>query len=231
MMAGKYKTEIEAHKNEWNVDMIEKYNHKVTMSYVLLVVFCLLACCFMTCICCGFRSLKLAIDVIDASADFLATTKRIIFVPVLYFFLGMLVFMGWIFAFMNVASLNDIKPDTRVIPQMKDVVWNKSYVKFMALFMIFGLYWIMAWLKYTCNFICMVSASTYYFNSSKDKEGSAEVGFAFKLAHINHTGSIAFGAFIIALFQFIRLIFLYLAEKASEAGGENPAIKCIVACG
>lgn len=38
---------------------------------------------FLVSICCMFNSLKIAIDVIDASADFLAKTKRVILVPVL----------------------------------------------------------------------------------------------------------------------------------------------------
>jgi hypothetical protein len=49
---------------------------------------------------------------------------------------------------------------------MKDVIWKDTKVKYMALFMFFGLLWIMAWLKYTCNFVCLVAASTYYYNSN-----------------------------------------------------------------
>jgi choline transporter-like protein 2/4/5 len=82
----------------------------------------------------------------------------------------------------------------------------------MGFFMFFGLLWIMAWLKYTCNFICMVAASTYYFNSTPSEEGSAEVGLGFRFAYLNHMGSIAFGAFIIAVIQFIRFVFIYIAK-------------------
>jgi hypothetical protein len=71
---------------------------------------------FMFCIFCGFKSLKMAIDVIDASADFLATTKRIIFVPVLYFFLTLICLIVWVSAFACVASMNDITADTNIIP-------------------------------------------------------------------------------------------------------------------
>jgi hypothetical protein len=153
-----------------NKDLIESSKKTQNICLAVVVVFSILSCCFLTCIACGFKSLKLAIDVIDASADFLATTKRIILVPVLYFFISVLVFMGWVYAYMNVASLNKIKPDTGVIPQFKDLVWEDAKIKYMALFMVFGLLWIMAWLKYSCNFVCMVAASTYYFNSDPTKE-------------------------------------------------------------
>ena len=66
----------------------------------------LIFCC---CVYCGFRSLKLAIDVIDASADFLAGTKRIILVPILYFFLTVVVVLIWAGAMAQVVSMNDIE--------------------------------------------------------------------------------------------------------------------------
>jgi hypothetical protein len=64
----------------------------------------------------GWKSLKLAIDTIDASADFLFKTKRIILVPILYFFLAMLVFFLWIGAFVCVLSMNPWVPSTLNIP-------------------------------------------------------------------------------------------------------------------
>ena len=84
----------------------------------------------------------------------------------------------------------------------------------MALYMFFGILWITAWLEYSSTFVVMVSASTYYFNSSKEEEGSANVSLGFKFAYLNHMGSIAVGAFIIALIRFIRYVFYYLAKQA-----------------
>lgn len=80
----------------------------------------------------------------------------------------------------------------------------------MALFMIFGALWVTAWLNYTSTFITMVSSATYYFNSSPSEEGNADVMTGFKFAYLYHLGSIAFGALIIAIIRFIRLIFLYV---------------------
>lgn len=114
---------------------------------------------------------------------------------------------------------------------MKDLAWKDGKIKGMAAFMFFGLLWIMAYLKYTCNFICMVAASTYYFNSTDGNEGSAEVGLGFKFAHLNHMGSIAFGSFIIAVIQFIRFVFIYLAKTAAKASGDNGAVRALIACG
>lgn len=169
------------------------------------VIGAILGCCFFTCVICFMKSLKLAIDVIDASADFLNATKRIVFVPILYFFLIMVVLLVWIAAITCVASMNTINADTSSVPQAKDLIWEDPKIKYMAWFMLFGLLWIVAWLKYTNQFIVIVSACTYYFNSDPskdnedDREGEAEVGLAFTFAYCYHCGSIAMGSFIIAV--------------------------------
>jgi len=49
-------------------------------------LFGILSLIFACMIYCGYNQLKTAIDVLDASADFLAGTKRIFLVPVVYFF-------------------------------------------------------------------------------------------------------------------------------------------------
>tara|TARA_B110000285_G_C15072796_1_gene588963 strand:- start:143 stop:871 length:729 start_codon:yes stop_codon:yes gene_type:complete len=77
----------------------------------------------------------------------------------------------------------------------------------------------------------MVAASTYYFDSSPEKEGDAEVMTGIKMAYFNHFGSLAIGSFIIAVIQFIRFIFEYVSEQAVKASGDNGAVKLIACIG
>lgn len=76
----------------------------------------------------------------------------------------------------------------------------------------------------------MAAATTYYFNCTEESEyeGQAELCYSVKLAHVYHTGSIAAGAFIIAVIEFIKFVFLYLAKKAEKASGGNKCIKAVV---
>ena len=101
----------------------------------------------------------------------------------------------------------------------------------MNCFMFFGLLWIFAFIQAKTSFITMVSASTYYFSSGPEKEGEGDVALGFKWAYLYHAGSLAFGSFIIAVIQFIRVVFMFLAEQAQRASGENAAVKIIVKCG
>lgn len=58
---------------------------------------------------CSFNSLRVAIAVIETAADYFADTKRIIFVPLLYFLIGLIAFVLWVSALLCVASIGPIQ--------------------------------------------------------------------------------------------------------------------------
>jgi len=64
--------------------------------------------------------------------------------------------------------------------------------------------WINVFLSNQVAYIASVGASSYYFTSSSEKEGSGEIMLGFKWASITNMGSLAFGAFIIAMIKIIR---------------------------
>jgi hypothetical protein len=195
---------------------------------ILMIISGLMAFFFFCCVCCGFSSLKMAIDVIDASADFLAKTKRIIFVPCLFFILQLILILVWIGAIMCVVSMNEISAD-QYIPQGKNLKW-RAETKWMFAYMVFGIIWICSWLDYCSTFIVMVSSATYYFNSSQKFEGSAEVSLGFTWAFLFHAGSIAIGSLVIAVVRFFRYCVVYFAQKVEKISGENRVAKAVVSC-
>lgn len=210
-----------------------------------------LGCCFCVCVVCGWKHVKHAVDVIDAAADFAVENKRVIGVPVFYFVLTVISFLVWLYSFACVVSLNKIESPSqsgvsmgKFIPQDRVIEWTGP-LGAAAAGMFFGILWIMAWWNYSAKFVVMAAATTYYFNSGGDEaaakalqekglqnpetgDGQAELLYSFKLAHIYHTGSIAAGAFIIALIEFIKFLFLYLAKKAEKASGGSKVIKAVV---
>lgn len=138
-----------------------------------IIIFSLKAFCFACMVVCGRQSLKLAIDVIDASADFLYGTKRIVAVPVIYFFVTLIVVFVWLGMLLCVVSMAGFEPSTS-IPQLKRIKgWGKEYggsdFDYWALwYMVGGLIWLVSFIQYKTRFIVQVSASSYYFNSTRD---------------------------------------------------------------
>ena len=160
---------------------------------------------------CYWGDLQTAIDVIDASSDFLADTYRIIWTPVIHFILQTVVLFVWLGAMGCIVSMNDITP-SNVIPQMKNLEWRTD-VQYMAFFMFFGLLWLMALLDYLNRFIIICSASTYYFNNKRSEtetQQPASVQKAWHIAYLNHMGSIAVGAFIIAVIRLIKYTLVFM---------------------
>ena len=194
----------------------------------------ILAMVFLCAIWCGFNSLKTAIDVIDASADFLAKTKRIIAVPVLYFLVTVIFISIWLACMLCINSIGDIVPEnTSLFVQNRNAKRTPEENKLcwmMFLYMFFGILWICAFIRAKTSFIAMVAATTYYFDSDENKEGDADVELGFKFAYMYHAGSLAFGSLIIAIIQFLRVVVMTLAEQAQRASGDNQAVKIIVGC-
>lgn len=75
------------------------------------VSFAVLSLVFVCMIYCGYDQLKTAIDVLDASADFLAGTKRIFLVPIFYFFVQLLFIFLFLGSLISILCTGDITPD------------------------------------------------------------------------------------------------------------------------
>ncbi len=68
--------------------------------------------------------MRVAIAVIETAADYFADTKRIIFVPMLYFFIGILCFVGWVGAMICVSSIGEIEV-SNIETQTKTINWSE----------------------------------------------------------------------------------------------------------
>lgn len=226
----------ERHYDDMTEDEKKKFDDEegwtVIYFMILLVTMAILCCCFFTALCCARKSLSRAIDVVDASADYIAGNKCVILIPNFHYILLIAFNIIWLGAFLCVISLNEIKAD-KYIPQNRDLVWDKN-VTYAALFMFFGYLWITAWIEYTSRFVVIMSAATYYFNNRYDKpeeDAPADFGYSFKCAYFHHMGSLAFGAVIIAIIRFIKYMFYNFAKKLQKMHGDNRCVQCFVACG
>lgn len=103
----------------------------------------------------------------------------------------------------------------------------------MWLYVLFGYLWINAFLIGIAQFVISAAAAMWYFTSTSDTSGSGSTIKGLYWAIRYHLGSIAFGSFLIALIQFIRIIFEYYKSKIEAANKNNPLIKallCITSC-
>jgi len=196
---------------------------------ILSLLFCIMLWC-------GWSQLKLAIEIVNCSADFLAQTKRMLAVPLLYYVFLFFFFSFWLSCVISVMSMGKISPDTNdtvtYYPLKKDITWGDrkdvgKMVNWMLAFLCFGLVWFVFFLQASNNYVVMVTAATYYFTSNREKYGSGQVSTGLRWAWVHNFGSIAFGSFIIAVIFTIRVIVYYICKKAESASGDNAFVKCI----
>jgi hypothetical protein len=72
------------------------------------VMFAILAFIFLVLIFFFFKHLKTAINVVDASAEFLVGNKRILLVPFVYFTMTIVSFLVWVDSMAMIISLNTV---------------------------------------------------------------------------------------------------------------------------
>lgn len=205
---------------------------------------CWLLAAFYLCImCCFFKQLRQAIRVIETAADWLADTKRMVFVPLNFFFIAVLFFMLWMGAVMCIGTMTDgpiYHPHGAQVEgmidysQAKDWEWSTS-VQWMLGIEFFGMIWLMFFIMAVSDFIVIVSAATWYYSDKSKKDtdgipGDSEVCYGYSLAFKYHMGSLASGSLILAIIWVIRRVFEYIGKKMEAASGGNPFTKCLVGC-
>ena len=78
------------------------------------------------------------------------------------------------------------------------------------------------------QFIISATCVIWYFSSTSDSNGSGSISRGVYWVFRYHLGSIAFGAFIIALVQMIRLVFEYYADQIQKANKDNKVVKALL---
>jgi len=99
---------------------------------------------------------------------------------------------------------------------LTEIKWTQL-TKYTFFFQVFMLFWINAFIIGCTEFIIGCSACIWYFECNTDTKGKGTVMTGFRWLVRYHLGSIAFGAFVIAVCQMIRFLFEYYRKKIQKA--------------
>ncbi|CAI2387634.1 unnamed protein product [Moneuplotes crassus] len=181
-------------------------------------------------VCCFCSALRIAIGVIQASADFITDTKRILLVPIIGFVFVIIFYLLWVSVAIHIYTIGDISSTGGSTGQGRRVEWENS-TRRVWYFHIFGLFWMNSFIDAFIGFIIIVAAATWYFSHGTDREGSAETYKGFKWIFRYHLGSLALGSLIIAIAELIKWTFEYVRKRLENANPTNAALKfflCLV---
>lgn len=110
---------------------------------------------------------------------------------------------------------------------LTEMKWSDE-TRYIFIYFVFGLLWVNAWFVGMSQFATAASASLWYFECGSDSEGKGTMGRAMKWSVRYHIGSIAFGSFIIAVCQIIRLIFEYYRRKLGMADRTKKLVRVLL---
>lgn len=184
------------------------------LKYIGYVVFGFAALCLIIFLCI-FRKIQQAIAIIKSAALFVAEVKSVFFVPPIISLLNMIFIAWWIITFVYVYSVGDIQGSSN--GPFASVKWSKN-VRYMLAYNIFGGLWINAFFGALIQFVIATACALWYFNKPNEPHRPVYTGLVRGMT--NHFGSLAFGALILAIVQFVRIMLEYMKKQLQSTGQE-----------
>jgi len=165
---------------------------------------------------CCYNAIKLGIAVFKTTAMYIAANMQIFLLPLWGFVVCSLWLVIWFSGSIMVFSTGTPAPRDAPYAFLTEIKWT-DLTKYVFFFQVFMLFWINAFIVGCTEFIIGCSAVIWYFECNSDSKGKGTVMTGFKWLLRYHLGSIAFGAFVIAVCQMIRFLFEYYRKKIQSA--------------
>ncbi|CAL6426676.1 unnamed protein product [Bathycoccus prasinos] len=157
------------------------------------------------------RRLKVAIACIKVSISVFSTVPSLIVFPLVPCVGMMLLFLYWVFAGVYLMSCGDQKIQTCVHPFESselhgcgvETEWSRE-LQYMLLYHFFGFLWTTQFFIAVSYLVVAYVFAKFYW-SGADKMGMTPLLTSMKRMPFYHSGSAAFGSFLIAVMQFVRV--------------------------
>eukprot|EP00494_Astrolonche_serrata_P029771 UN30038 len=199
------------------------------------------------------KKIRLAINIIKEAGQAFVAMPYLLFFPGVTFVLALGYFIFWLFVTLFIFSVeiesdkefpttdyttvdtdcphnewSDVFPETHY----KEYSWDWEMENTMWYHLFVGLWWLNFILYWSFTVLAGAFAD-WYFSQPADTDGTTppkEGGLCASIWRTTryHLGSIAFGALIIAIIQFIRAVLYYIEKKCMDS--ENVILRCIMCC-
>lgn len=197
--------------------------------------FWILALLMVAFILCYREAIKLGAAILQASSDFVSSNNRIILLPLINYVLMIIVTLCWGVSVLYLGSKG--KPSYVENSYISNMEYENTIV-YVFLFMLFGLFWILAFIGAIEKFVIAATTSMWYFSGEgsdeADRSGRVSLLLGTKWAFKYHLGTMAFGSFLVAFMNMVKVIFEYFAKQAeNNKATDNNVVKafiCLARC-
>lgn len=202
-------------------------NYKV--AFGVMILFAILTLIFIVCICCMWKAISLGAAIMETASDFIGENKKVVILPFVSYFFAFPIIAWWTATSIFIYGLGD--PKFKADSFIANVEMSNQST-YLFLFMMFGMFWIVAWLIAIQIFVVAAVVCMWYFgghgSDTGDESSKTGVCMATGWAFRYHLGSLAWGAFLVAVITMIRVIFEYIVYQYEKMQvKENIIFKCI----
>jgi len=209
-MYNKYTT---AH-NDSGLSSDEQMKWMMMCGLILCGSIAVILLCLTICMC---KQIRIAVGIIEAACEAIQSMPLIVLYP-LFSYLFMMVFMVyWIFVAAYMASSGEYTKDATT--GVYTMTWSDTMQK-AAFYHFFGLLWQMAFIRHMTILVLAGAFGAWYWTSQPvkaagefTKENPTPILSSLWRSVIYHTGSVAFGSFIIAVLQMIQYMLEYIKKR------------------
>eukprot|EP00054_Salpingoeca_dolichothecata_P014314 m.80628 g.80628 ORF g.80628 m.80628 type:complete len:645 (+) comp20931_c1_seq1:81-2015(+) len=173
-----------------------------------------------------FKRIKLVVALFKEASRVLAKMPLLLLMPIWTYIFELAVVIWFLFVYIFLYTSSDAKENSLGHVEYES---NKELV-YMQWYHIFGFLW-------TIQFVlayqeCAIAGAVAAWYFSRDKNLHLPIWASVYRVFRYHLGSIAFGSFIIAVVQLIRLILAYIQRKLKGKTGRivDYALKCLQCC-
>lgn len=200
------------------------------MMYVCLVALIIIGLitfilfCMTVCYC---EQISIAVGIISAACDAINDVPASIYFPLIQYSIMLAFVVYWVIVAAYMMSTGEYVQTSGVY----SMEWNETMQQ-AAIYHLFGLLWTLAFMRHMTILILAGSFGTWYWTEIKDKKDGkfdelhpSPVYHSFQRSMAYHTGTVAFGSFIIALIQMAKIVLEYLKEKQ-----DSEWLKYVITC-
>lgn len=197
------------------------------MLYIAYAIWGILGICIIGFLC-MFDKIRLAIAIIKTATLYVRDVPLCMLVPPIATIINAIYWCVWLFGLVYIYSVGTFVKKGN--SPLASVEWEQN-TKYMLWYYLFGGLWGNAFIQATTQFILGSTVCMWYFTQGEGMELHRPISRSIYRAFRYHWGSLAFGAFILAVVQFIQIILEYIAEQMKRTGADkNKVLKCIVDC-
>lgn len=143
------------------------------------------------------NAIKVGIAVFKTTCAYVQSNMEVFAVPGVMSLICMVWFLVWLLAAVFLFSVGTPQP-REDYPFVTEIKWDEN-TRWIILYHVFGLLWVNSFIVGCAQFICGASACIWYFEVGTDSKGRGTLPKATWWLFRYHMGSIAFGAFVIAI--------------------------------